>query len=77
MKGQKKIKAKKLRNHAPNSAKAYSWMKYDRNFVHDHMADVSTLPMSRGSRGRGFILSRMNTLTDVCIDILTGSWKSR
>ena len=53
MKGQKKIKAKKLRNHAPNSAKAYSWMKYDRNFVHDQMADVSTLPMSRGSKRKG------------------------
>ena len=53
MKGQKKIKTKKIRNHAPNAAKAYSWMKYDRNFVHDHMADVSTLPMSRGSKRKG------------------------
>lgn len=27
------IKAKKLHNHVPNAANAYSCMKYDRNYV--------------------------------------------
>lgn len=35
MKKQSTLKAKKIHNHAPNAAKAYSCMKYDRNFVRD------------------------------------------
>lgn len=50
MKKQRTIKAKKLRNHAPNAAKAYWCYKYDRPYVRNHTQDVTVLPMSRSSR---------------------------
>ena len=47
---EKKLKSKGIKTHKPSRAHAYWCYKYNRNYVANHLGDVSFLPFSRSSR---------------------------
>lgn len=51
---ERRLKSKGIRNHKPSDAHAYFAFRYDRNYIHRKMGDVTHLPFSRGSDRTGF-----------------------